>query len=195
MLLSTAYLPPLEYFQKIISSNEIFIERHEHFVKQTYRNRCNILSPNGVQSLSIPLINTHDKTPIGEKKIAYAENWQKQHWRSITTAYANSPYFIYYSDELQGFYESRFEHLIEYNTKILRVLLKMLKVKAEIKFTENFISTAENDFRNTISPKVKPAPTFKPYNQVFSEKLPFAPNLSIIDLLFNKGPETKEFLS
>lgn len=195
MLLSTAYLPPIEYFRKIVSTNAFFIEKHEHFVKQTYRNRCNILGPNGVQALSIPLVNTHDKIPVGEKKIAYAENWQKQHWRSITTAYANSPYFIYYSDELYVFYESKFENLLEYNTEILKLLLKLLKIKTEIKFTESFATDEANDLRNTISPKTFHQSTFKPYTQVFSEKFPFTPNLSIIDLLFNKGPESKEFLT
>ncbi|MGZ3865499.1 MAG: WbqC family protein [Bacteroidia bacterium] len=195
MLLSTAYLPPIEYFRKIVSTNEILIEKHEHYVKQTYRNRCNILGPNGVQKLSIPLVNTHDKTQVGEKKIAHAENWQKQHWRSITTAYANSPYFIYYCDELQFFYQDKYENLLEYNTELLKVLLKTLKIKAEIKFTDSFVAEAENDFRNSISTKTGLQDTFKPYTQVFSGKFPFAPNLSIIDLLFNKGPEAKDFLS
>ena len=196
MILSTAYLPPVEYFQKIVSDKNFTIEKHEHFLKQTYRNRCTILGPNGLQDLSIPLINTHDKILIGEKKISYAQNWQQQHWRSINAAYANSPYFIYYSDELKVFYENKFEFLFEFNTELLRVLLKMLKIKAEINFTTEFEKEVAEDFRNTISPKneINPA-NFKPYSQVFSEKFSFQPNLSIIDLLFNKGPESVEYLT
>jgi len=195
MILSSAYLPPIEYFQKIISAESVIIEKHEHFVKQTYRNRCCILGSNGIQSLSVPLLNTHEKTLISEKKISYAQNWQRLHWRSISSAYANSPYFIYYSDELQPFYEKKFEFLFEYNTELLNVLLKLLKIKTEIKFTEAFSGETSNDFRNTISPKNKTGKqNFKPYTQVFSDKHPFTPNLSLIDLLFNMGPDAKEFI-
>jgi hypothetical protein len=219
MILSTAYLPPVEYFQKIISAKNFTIEKHEHFVKQTYRNRCTILSPNGLQNLSIPLVNTHDKILIGEKKISYVHNWQQQHWRSINAAYANSPYFIYYSDGLKVFYENKFEFLFEYNTELLKALLKTLKIKSEINFTATYISPlnrhaelvsasdAESlkqvqrdeylcDSRYTISPKNEiNSADFKPYSQVFSEKFSFQPNLSIIDLLFNKGPESVEYLT
>ncbi|HWY37386.1 MAG TPA: WbqC family protein [Bacteroidia bacterium] len=196
MLLSTAYLPPVEYFQKIISSKTVFIEKHEHFVKQTYRNRCHIYGANGIQALSIPLVNGHEKTIISEKKIAYAENWQQQHWRSIESAYRNSPYFIYYEDELRFFYKEKFDLLLEYNTEILKVLLKLLKLNVEIDFTETFERKSGNDFREAISPKNKiELAEFNPYSQVFSEKYGFKPNLSIIDLIFNKGPDTKEFLT
>jgi hypothetical protein len=214
MLLSTAYFPPVEYFQKIVSSEKIFIEKHEHFIKQTYRNRCHILGANGVLALSVPLVNPHQKTPISEKRITYTEKWQHQHWRSIESSYRNSPYFIYYEDELKVFFEKKYEFLFEYNTEILKTLLKLLKVKSEICFTENYKETNihpelvsrphemlkqvqhdEQDFRNSISPKVSnEEKSFKPYIQVFSDKYGFKPNLSILDLLFNKGPGAKGFL-
>ena len=194
MLLSTAYLPPLAWFQKIISSDRIFIEKHEHFVKQTYRNRCHIYGANGVQALSIPLENTHEKTLISEKKIAYKQNWQQQHWRSIESAYRNSPYFIYYEDELKSFYQDKYEHLLEYNTEILKALFKLLKIKTELCFTDSFEKKAADDHRYKISPKAGPENDLKPYTQVFSEKHGFQPNLSIIDLLFNKGPDSVEYL-
>src|SRR5438552_842424 len=106
MLLSTAYFPPIEYFQKIIFADKIQIEKHENFVKQTYRNRCHVLGTNGLQILSIPLVNTHEKILIGDKRISNREDWQKLHWRSITSAYRNSPFFIYYEDELKIFFEN-----------------------------------------------------------------------------------------
>jgi hypothetical protein len=195
MLLSIAYLPPVEYFQKIVSAKHFILEKHEYFIKQTYRNRCTLLGPNGLQDLSIPLVNTHDKILIGEKRISYVQNWQQQHWRSINTAYANSPYFIYYTDELKVFYENKFEFLFEYNTELLKVVLKILKIKTEINFTNEFEKEVPDDFRDVISPKNEiDVSDFKPYSQVFSEKFSFQPNLSIIDLLFNKGPESVEYL-
>ena len=218
MILSTAYLPPIEYFQKIVSSPGIFIEKHEHFVKQTYRNRCHILGANGLQVLSIPLVNTHEKTPMCEKRISYAEKWQKLHWRSIRSAYANSPYFIYYEDALHPFYEKQFEFLFDYNTELLQVILKLMKIKVEMKFTEIYIPPQashpklvsgsdmgmlkqvqhdeQSDFREILSPKNEiEVSNFKPYSQVFIEKHSFIPNLSIIDLLFNKGPDSIDILS
>jgi len=194
MLFSTAYLPPISCFQKIILAQNVCIEKHEHFVKQTYRNRCHIFGANGVQVLSIPLTNTHEKTLIGEKKIAYVQNWQQQHWRSIESAYRNSPFFIYYADELKTFYESKFEFLFEYNTELLKTLLMLLKIKKEIHFTENFEKEAKDDLRDIFSAKDPADSNFKPYTQVFSDKHGFQPNLSIIDLLFNKGPEAAEYL-
>ncbi len=194
MLLSTAYLPPIAYFQKIQAADTFSIEKHEHFVKQTYRNRCRIYGTNGVQDLSIPLVNTHEKILISEKQIAYKENWQHQHWRSIESAYRNSPYFIYYADELQPFYETKHEFLFEYNTELLKTLLRLLKMKNEIRFTEEFEKEVTNDHRNSISPKESSSSGSKPYTQVFSDKHGFQANLSIIDLLFNKGPEATEFL-
>jgi len=195
MLLSTAYLPPVHYFQKIVSAEKVFIEKHEHFVKQTFRNRCRILGANGVQVLSIPLVNTHEKSFITEKKIAYGQNWQRQHWRSIESAYRNSPFFIYYADELKMFYENKFEFLFEYNTELLKTLLMLLKLKKEIHFTENFEKEAKDDLRD-MSSYTEPADlNLKPYTQVFSDKHGFQSNLSIIDLLFNKGPESKDLLN
>lgn len=197
MLLSTAYFPPIEYFQKIIAVDKVCIEKHENFVKQTYRNRCHILGANGLQVLSIPLVNTHTKTLISDKRISYRDNWQKLHWRSITSAYRNSPFFIYYEDELKIFFENEFNYLFQYNTEILKTLLKLLKIKTEIGFTDLFEDQeAPNvDYRNTISPKNKiSTEKFKSYTQVFSDKHGFIPNLSVIDLLFNMGPEAADYL-
>jgi hypothetical protein len=195
MLLSTAYLPPISYFQKIASSENFRIEKHEHFVKQTYRNRCHIYGANGVQSLSIPLVNTHEKTLITKKKIAYKQNWQQQHWRSLESAYRNSPYFIYYQDELKLFYEKEFEFLFDYNTALLKTLLKVLKLNVEFGFTDDFEKEAAKDHRNIISPKNPAAEKdCLHYAQVFEEKHGFKADLSIVDLLFNTGPKAAAFL-
>lgn len=195
MLLSTAYLPPISYFRKIAAADVFYIEKHEHFEKQTYRNRCEIYGANGVQVLSVPLVNTHEKTIISQKKIAYKQKWQHQHWRSIESAYRNSPYFIYYADELYPFYASQFEFLFEYNTALLQTLLKMLKMSAKIHFTDHFEKNAATDYRNMLSEKNSATSNhFTPYTQVFSDKHGFQANLSIIDLLFNLGPDSLDYL-
>lgn len=194
MVFSTAYFPPISYFQKIVSSDVITLEKHEHFVKQTWRNRCHILGANGVQVLSVPLVNTHEKTLITEKRIAYIEKWQNQHWRSIESAYRNSPYFIYYEDELKVFFENEFEFLFEYNTDIFKLLLKLLKIELKLQFTSAFEREVEQDLRNSILPKGTTNSNQKPYTQVFSDKHGFLADLSILDLLFNKGPDSVEYL-
>jgi hypothetical protein len=194
MLLSSAYLPPISYVKHILGQREIYIEKHEHFVKQTYRNRCRILGANGVLPLVIPLVNTHEKTPISEMRIAYKQNWQQQHWRSIESAYRNSPYFIYYADQLEEFYAGTPAYLFEYNIALLKVLLRLLKIETEILFTEKYLKETTEDHRYDISPKHLRAGSFPAYTQVFGEKLGFQSDLSIIDLLFNLGPESKSYL-
>ena len=196
VVLSAAYLPPVQYFQKINQAESIYIEKHEHYVKQSYRNRCNVFGANGVLSLSIPVIYVSDKEIITEKKISYAENWQQQHWRTIESAYRNSPYFIYYADALKPFYQKKYEYLFDYNTELLQFLLNSFKIKTELKFTESYDkSSLEHDYRYNIHPKNKiEMGDFKTYSQLFSDKHNFQPNLSGIDLLFNAGPHAKDYL-
>ena len=108
ILLNLAYLPPVVWFQKIKQVDSVYIEKQEHYVKQSYRNRCHVLGANGVLPLTIPIISTHDKQLITDVKISYDEKWQQQHWRTIESAYRNSPYFIYYADALKPFYQKKY---------------------------------------------------------------------------------------
>jgi hypothetical protein len=195
-ILSTAYLPPVEYFKKIKEADSVYIEKHEHYLKQSYRTRCNVFGANGVLSLSVPVINTHGKEIITDTKISYAEKWQQQHWRTIESAYRNSPYFIYYADALKPFYQKKYTFLFDFNTELLQLLINNFKLNTELKFTENFDkSNPLEDFRYSIHPKNEIVATdFKIYAQLFSEKFPFMPNLSSIDLLFNAGPQAKDYL-
>ena len=195
-VLSTAYLPPIQYFQHINKADTVYIEKHEHYVKQSYRNRCNVFGGNGVLSLSIPVIHASDKEIITDKKISYSENWQQQHWRTIESAYRNSPYYIYYADALKPFYQKKYEYLFDYNLELLRFLLNSFKIKTGLKFTETFDKSVPiDDYRYTIHPKKKIEEVdFKKYSQLFSEKYNFQPNLSGIDLLFNAGPHSKDYL-
>lgn len=196
VLLPTAYLPPINYFSLLLKSETVFIEQHEHFVKQTYRNRCEILSSNGLLSLSIPLQKNADKEIISEKKISYAENWQINHWRAITSASKNSAYFEYFEDEFKPFYFEKHEFLMEYNTAFTKLILHILRQKKELQLTNEFHKTFDGiDLRNSLNQKPETINSFPKYYQVFGDKFGFTPNLSVIDLLFNKGLESVEYLT
>ncbi len=196
VILSSAYLPNLSWYHYFIKSEQICIEKHEHYIKQSFRNRCEILSANGKLSLIIPLEKNADKELITEKKISYKENWQVKHWRAITSAYKNSPYFEYFEDEFKPFYTDRHEFLFDYNLALLQTINKILRIKKDFQFTEIYDKLpAGLDLRNSIHPKKETLVILKPYHQVFSDKHGFNPDLSIIDLLFNKGLETPLFLS
>ena len=191
VLLSTAYLPNVHYLSQVINFDTIVIEKHENFVKQTYRNRCDIATASGKLSLSIPLIKQADKELISDQKISYAEDWQKQHWRTIVSAYKNSPYFEFFEDEFKPFYENQFEFLLDYNTQLLQTILHILRVKKQIEFTQTFELNPPQviDLRN-LSDIEKIDVEVKSYYQVFADKIGFTPNVSCLDALFNIGLNT-----
>ena len=201
-ILSTAYMPPISWFKLMLNAKEVFIEQHENYIKQSYRNRCHILAANGVMSLSIPVVKQSNiKIKITDVKIDYATSWQKQHLKSIESAYRNSPFYEYLIDDLLPFYEKKYKFLFDFNFQIINILLEMLEVKKEIQFTNGFIEPASNnfDFRNQIKPKKQSEKITqlanKSYYQVFNEKHPFQADLSIIDLLFNLGSESYGYLT
>ncbi|TXB66624.1 WbqC family protein [Vicingus serpentipes] len=193
---SCCYLPPIEYFYYLVQENHAIIDVNENFVKQTFRNRCSILSPNGKLDLVIPLLKKGKQTKIKNIKIAYYENWQKVHWKSIEAAYRSSPYFEYYEDEFKTiFLEGKPTLLIDFNLKLINKIVELIGIPIEIVLSDKYINKDEtkSDFRS-ISPKKKPSLNFSDYIQVFSSKTGFEPNLSILDLLFNEGPNTKNYL-
>ncbi|MCD4773635.1 MAG: WbqC family protein [Bacteroidales bacterium] len=199
ILLSTAYLPPIEYFNYLLNSDNQIIEKHETYKKQTYRNRCYILSSNGKQALTIPINKQYgNHTKINEITISYTENWQQIHWRSIESAYNSSPFFLFYKDKFEEFYQKKHKYLFDHNNDCLKLIFNFLDIEISPDFTSEFIKNPKNilDFRNSISPKT-PFQTkqYKIYSQVFAEKNGFTPNLSLIDLLFNTGPEAIDYLS
>jgi hypothetical protein len=201
VVLSTAYFPPVQYLSKLIAGS-VTIEAHESYLKQTYRNRCSILAANGPMALTVPVVKWHgERMPIAEVQIDYDKPWQKQHFKSIESAYKSSPFYDYYIDDLMPFFENRYEHLFDFNQRILEVILQSLGVASAISNTTSFHKVIENqiDLRYAISPKEsqqQPDPHFAPveYYQVFSDRHGFTPNLSILDLLFNEGPMAKSIL-
>lgn len=193
LLLSTAYLPSIEYFSKILLSPEVFFETHENFVKQTYRNRCRVLGANSLIDLVIPVEQGRGKKiAIKDIRIFNQTEWQRNHWRTIFSAYNSSPFFEYYKEDFSPFYEKKWNFLFDFNMVQLETIIKILEISTIISLTSQFEKKPEGktDLRSSISPKVKSTASFAPYTQVFSEKYGFIPNLSIIDLIFNMGPES-----
>lgn len=194
------YLPPVEYFIKLNTYKpDILIEREEHFPKQTYRNRANIYSPDGALALVVPVIKgSKNHTKIKDVKISYDFNWQRLHWQSLSACYRRSAYFEYYEDDFVPFYqkEKQVTYLFDYNEQLLQLLLKLIKIKTEIKYTDEYHPeyTSIPDLRMSIHPKKETAPEQKPYFQVFEERNGFLKNLSIVDLLFNQGPQSINYL-
>jgi hypothetical protein len=196
MLFSTSYLPPGHILKKIIETDAVFIEAYEHYKKQTLRNRCHILSPNGVQTLIVPVTQSGlNRTAVKDVRISDDIQWQRQHWRSLTAAYRRSAFFEFYEDELHLFYVKKYVFLLDFNTELLRWILQLLHVKATIQLTETYVQEATQDFRNC-SDLRSPANDLPglTYPQVFEYKGSFTPGLSIIDLLFNTGPQAMAYL-
>ncbi|MDT8392221.1 MAG: WbqC family protein [Bacteroidales bacterium] len=199
VLLSTAYAAPLSWMKAAINASEIYIEAFETYPRQTYRNRCRIISANGILQLSIPVNKVHGHGTITKDiEIAYDEPWQRTHYRSIDAAYSNSPFFLYYIDELLPFFEKKFRFLLDFNTMLSKAIFKLIGITTEIKLTGSFYHDPEHmhDLRQAFTPKSAPEQkTAIVYHQVFEERHGFIPDLSILDLLFNEGPAARELLS
>ena len=191
-LLPISYLGPVAYYSAILQSEEIFIETKEHFIKQSFRNRCIIMGANGTQTLTIPKERkSSDKTLISDISISNQDNWQKLHWQSIVSAYNSSPFFEYYKDELLPFYNTKHNNLFDFNLKLTKTILGFLQVDKEFNFTSKFQKESNRlDFRSSKFILKNQ----EEYQQVFCEKYSFIPNLSILDVLFNLGPETTSYL-
>ncbi len=199
ILLSTAYLPPVEYFALLNTFENPVIEKWENYQKQTYRNRCHIYSANGLLSLNIPIERSSGQGAlISQTKIDYSVPWQVRHWRSIVSAYKSSPYFEYYQDDIYPFYQNQEEFLLyNFNKKLIDKIIKLIGIDKTPLESEVFVKEAGTyDFRYSINPKHGNLDIIKngQYQQVFAHKFGYIPNLSIIDLLFNEGPSSIDFL-
>jgi hypothetical protein len=197
ILVSTAYLPPVEYFSLIAQADEVSVEREENYLKQSFRNRCYILSVHGPQLLSVPVyLGSQHKTQLKEIRIDYSKRWQQVHLRAISASYSASPYFQFYFENIEKIINKSFEFLIDLNLELTESVLKMLKIKTKITYSTNFkpVSEDENDFRYKISPKKETQFFVREYIQVFNNDNKFVHGLSIIDLIFNMGPEASGYL-
>ena len=195
-LLSTAYFAPISYYA-LIRKEQVMMERHEHYNKQSYRNRCSIYSANGLLDLVVPVARGNEpKIPITEVEISYDTLWQKQHFKAIESAYRRSPFYEHYIDDLMMFFNRRHRYLYDFNMQIMRKVCSLINISPHIRESNEFLTSGEGivDLRNKIHPKITCTTDTPRYTQVFAEKWGFKPNLSILDLLFNVGPETKNKL-
>ena len=196
-LLSTTYFGPVQWYQKLYRAEHVWIEQWESFQKQTYRNRCLIAPTNRVQALTVPIIRSESPL-IKDIRISDHGNWRHLHWNALQSAYGESPFFEYYQDDFRPFFTERWEFLYDFNEAIRTKVCELIDIQPRVSDTEAFdASPAIPDFRQAINPKhPEPDPDFtpKPYYQVYQQKHGFLPNLSILDLLFNMGPESIFFL-
>ena len=191
-VLPTAYFGPISYYAIVLQHPNCTIEMHEHFIKQSIRNRCDIYGANGKLQLTIPKQRKgSSKTIIKEIQISYKQNWQKEHWNAIVSSYNSSPYFEYYKDELQPLFEEKEEYLTTFNNKLQIVILSILQEEKKVKTTTEYLH--QGNFSDLRNHKWHSKQQEK-YDQVFMEKYGFIPNLSILDLLFNLGPESSDYL-
>jgi hypothetical protein len=188
ILLPTAYLPSMAWSTACWNADIVVIEACENYQKGSMRNRAHVVGPNGIQRLSIPLVKgKHQQTDIRAVRIAYDEAWQRQHWRTILTAYGNAPYFDHYCDDIRPFYEKKYAFLFDYNQALMAfIFTKKMGWKGTLTLSETYSPPQENllDHHNTAR-----------YPQVFEEKHGFVPNMSVLDLLFCCGKHGGEILA
>lgn len=199
ILIESQYLPSVAYFTLIAHSDEVFIETNENFEKQSYRNRCEIIGPNKIQNLSIPVHHGGRKIPIKELTIDYKQKWSNNHWRAIQSAYGKAPFFDFYGDYFEQEIKADYTTLFKLNSSLLTLCLKLLKLKPSLNELPEYSKIPPAgviDFRSQIHPKkfLDSLAWFQPkaYHQIFGKD--FVPNMSILDLLFCMGPDAEQIL-
>ena len=188
MLFPTSYFPNVEYFTHLLRNKSVVIQTNETFPKQTFRNRCVILNANGLQNLSIPVEReSGHETLTKDIRISYAEDWHKIHLRSIESAYRRTPYYEYYIDALESILNKNHALLTDLNFELMEFLVAKTGLSCELKQTtsDEKISRELNDL---VNPKIESSFQGKSYLQTFTERFGFQNNLSMLDLLFNEGP-------
>lgn len=210
-ILPLTYLGNIEYFSELCSGTNVVVDIGENYVKQTFRNRCEIMTAGGVTSLIVNVAKGRSihKKAVKDIRIDYSKRWMHQHRVSLMSAYKNSPYFDHYWEKFEPLYLREFTFLADLNKSLLDTALTALKLEPEFSYSEEYMRAdgGDEDMRgnfprkpNGFTPPGKPEPqtsifSTEQYTQVFSEKFPFAPNLSVIDLIFCEGPGARDFLT
>ena len=193
ILLATTYFGPVQWYQKLYRADSVIIDADEPFMKQSYRNRCYIAAANGVQALTVPIEKARLTRDV---RISDHGDWRRVHWNAIVSAYGESPFFEYYQDDLRPFYEQRWDFLYDFNEAIRQTMCDLIDIPSHLSPLSSHLSSL-TDLRTAINPK-HPAPDAdfqaKPYYQVYASRYGFQPNLSVLDLLLNMGPESIFYL-
>lgn len=195
-LLSSCYLPPVQWFTKLCGYERVWVEQYDNYTKQTFRNRCIIDSPEGPLSLSLPVEKiSAGKCLMKDVRISDHNHWRSIHWHALSSSYLSSPFFEYYQDDFRPFYERKWTFLIDFNEELVAKCCELIDLQPNILRTHEYTAQDSQrcDFRSSIHPKQNFENDTEfvatPYYQVFQHKHGFLPNLSIVDLIFNMGPE------
>ncbi|GAA4887016.1 WbqC family protein [Flaviramulus aquimarinus] len=197
IILHPTYFPNIAHFVAIVNAGYVIFETDDNFLKQTYRNRTYIYGANGKLGLNIPVIHSQkNRQKYRDVKIFNEENWQSLHWKSLLSAYRTSPFFEYYEDELQPLFTEQVDYILDFNLKCFELVCDCLQLELNTSTTKTYQKIAEDktDFRHLVNAKKEAIYEFETYTQVFSSKHGFIPNLSILDLLFNEGPNALNYL-
>lgn len=189
VILPLAYMPSVEYVARLLRE-ECVIDLGENFIKRSERNRAHILSANGVMALTVNVENANrPRQKMRDVKIDYSKRWQHQHWVSILSAYKSSPYFDHFAHRIEPFYRKEWKYLVDYNLEYTSTLLSLLGMNRELPLSQSYYQAQSDDL--DLRPKHKESSTFvaEPYFQVFSDRMPFEANLSILDLIMCEGPQ------
>ena len=193
LLSHSLYLAPIPLYAQLYKCDALTINGDDPFVKQTFRNRAVIATENGTQSLTIPVIHDGGRIAMRDVRISEHGNWRHQHWNAMVSAYRKSPFFDYYADDFAHFYEERDGFLMDFNLRLHAVISELLGLERGVRIIDNGDNAKELvDLRHIAEPKALAdinGYTVQPYYQVFAQRNGFIPNLSIVDLLFNMGPE------
>lgn len=197
ILIHPTYFPNIAHFVAIAQAKHVIWELEDNFVKQTYRNRTYIYGANGKLLLNIPVIYSQkNRQKYKGVTIFNSERWQLQHWKSLESAYRTSPFFEFYEDELKPLFFEDTELLLDFNLKCFEVICDCLQLNVSISKTSTFEKEVNDtsDLRHLVNAKNETQQNFEGYTQVFGDKHGFIPNLSILDLLFNEGPNALNYL-
>ena len=196
-VISSCYFPSVSWYEQVLKQEEIILDVHEHYYKQTNRNRCTIVTANGLMPLIIPVNTLGNHTPVKEVKIDYTYAWQRVHLHAIISAYAHAPYFEHYRSRIENLYALQPEFLIDWNEKCFSIIALALKLDGQPEIAQSYIPANDNliDLRSKrISKSNINDLSLKRYPQVFEERHGFIPDLSVLDTLFCCGPSAINIL-
>jgi len=198
LIVPACYFGPIELYKAIARADRVIVDTGEHFVRQSYRTQTHLASANGVETLSVRIQRTHEKTPMRQMRLSYAEAWPAQHWHAIRSAYGQSAWFIHYEEAVRSVVLTKHENLVERNMATMQLMLRLCRMDKPLHVEQEYQEPTQGiDLREALHPKkelpafLQPTPS---YRQVFEEKYGFAPRMSILDLLMNMGPETTTIL-